>query len=58
MGIERDPAAERIVTASLPSDVARAIREAARRDDRTTSAYVRRILIRHVRELTGAGAER
>lgn len=53
MSAIRQPKHERILSADVPADIAQAIRELAKRDDRTTSAYVRRVLAAHVRKATG-----
>jgi len=46
----RKASSARILTAAVPRDVAEKIRDLARRDERTTSAYIRRILARHATE--------
>lgn len=52
----RHPHSDPILTTAVPVELAQAIRELARRDDRTTSAYIRRLLAAHVRQHAGAEA--
>jgi hypothetical protein len=41
---------DRILSSAVPTDLAEAVRQLAKADDRTTSGYIRHLLAAHVRE--------
>lgn len=46
--MDRRDASDPILSTQVPPEIAKAVRERAKRDDRTTSAYLRRVIVAHI----------